>query len=262
MMSAASITERALVRSYKEISIMVRQKRTQGTSGVRILAIGAAIVAGIVALGLLYVYISGGSGQASQLISAPELAPEVAGSIVTYDIVPAESQVSFTLAEDLRGERVSVVGTTDQVAGQVRVNFETPAASEIGVIRINVRTLETDNDFRNRAIRGQILLSSQDEFEFAEFTPTALTGLPTTLTMGEPLVFEIAGNLTLKGITQPVTFAATVTPLSRDRIEGEATTTIQRALYELTIPRVPGVANVTEDVTLAIRFAATASPAA
>lgn len=230
------------------------------------------IIGGVVALGvivaavvLIYIYVSGGSGEVSQAISAPELTTEpeaVTESATVFNIVPEESLVSFTLEEDLRGSRVTVVGTTNQVAGQLLVDFAEPTNSQVGTIRINVRSLATDNDFRNRAIRGQILLSAQDEYEFSEFVPTSVVGLPETVTIGEPITFQIVGNLTLRGITGEVTFDAAVTPVSETRLQGSATATVQRATWQLNIPNVPGVANVTEDVQLAINFVALAAEGA
>ncbi len=220
--------------------------------GLVVVAVGAAA----------FVWFSGGSGEASQPISAPTLeaaASSAEGTATTFNIVAEESEVRFLLDEDLRGERITVVGVTNQVAGQIAVDFDTPANSEIGVIRINVRTLATDNEFRNRAIRGQILQSQNDAFEFAQFTPTAISGMPETVTIGEPITFQITGDLLIRDVSQPVTFETTVTPVSETRLEGQARAVIQRGDYGLTIPNVPGVANVEEEVELEIDFIATAA---
>lgn len=222
----------------------------------RIVIGGAALVALVAAVVLIFVYVSGGSGEASQAISEATLAPAAGG--ITFSIVPEESQVRFELDEDLRGQRVTVVGVTDQVAGQIRVDRERPWNTEVGPIRVNVRTMQTDNEFRNRAIRGQILLSAQDEYEFAEFVPTALSGLPEVVAVGEPFSFEMTGDFTLRGISQPVTFEVTVTPASETRLEGTAQTTVTRTQFGLNIPSVPGVANVEEEVLIAIDFVAVA----
>ncbi len=181
-----------------------------------------------------------------------------AQELAVFDIDPEQSEVRFILDEDLRGERVTVVGATNQIAGQIAVDFAAPAASEVGVIRINVRSLATDNEFRNRAIRGQILQSSQDQFEFAQFTPTEISGLPESVTMGEAFSFQITGDLQLRDITNTVTFEVTVTPVSETRLEGSAATVVTRESYGLTIPSVPGVANVEEEVEIEIDFVAVA----
>ena len=93
-------------------------------------------------------------------------------------IVPEQSEVLFRIDEMLFGDPNTVVGTTNEVAGDLLLDFDNPSNSQIGLIRINVRTLSTDNAIRNRALRGQILEVNRDEFEFAEFTPTQLLQPP------------------------------------------------------------------------------------
>lgn len=189
------------------------------------------------------------STQASDVAAAP--------AVTLYRIVSDESQVSFTLTEDLRGTPTTVVGVTKDVAGDIVVDFATPANSQVGVIRINARTLTTDTEFRNRAIRGEILESSKDEYEFIDFTPTAISGLPASIAVGDQITFQITGDLKIRDITQSVTFDVTASAVSADRLEGTATTHVTRAQYNLVIPNAPGVANVSDDVTLQIDFVAT-----
>lgn len=224
----------------------------------RIVIIVIVVIALLIVAGLAYIFISGGSGEASQEISAPTLAAdEASGEATTFTIVPEESEVRFSLDEVLNGSPFRVVGTTNQVAGQISVNFADPELSEVGIIRINVRTLATDSELRNRAIRGQILQSAEDEFEFAQFEPTRLENFdPTEITMGAPINFEIVGNLTVRNITHEERFAALVTPVSETRLEGTVAATVSRATYELQIPNVPNVADVSDSVLLELDFVA------
>lgn len=174
-----------------------------------------------------------------------------------FRIIPAESEARFNIDEDLRGNRITVVGVTDQVAGDIIVDYANPTASTIGTIRINMRTLATDNTFRNQALRAQILQSAQDEFEFADFVPTALDGLPEApVAAGDTLTFDITGDLTIRDVTRSVTFSATVTVDSDSRISGLATAEVLYADFNLTIPEVPGVANISDEVILEIEFVA------
>ncbi len=193
---------------------------------------------------------------------APTRAPTSApANVVVFNIVPESSEVRFILNEVLRGSPNKVTGRTNQVAGQIGVDFTTPANSQVGEIRIDARSLSTDNELRNRAIRGQILQSSEDKFEFISFKPTEITGLPDTVTIGQALTFQIAGDLTIRDITKPVTFDVSVTPASKMQIAGTASATVQRSDYDLTIPNVPGVADVDQAVLLEIDFIATVGDA-
>jgi len=180
-----------------------------------------------------------------------------AGTAQVYTIDSAASQVRFEIGEDLRGARNNVVGTTDQVAGQISVNLADLSQTEVGIIQINARTLVTDNDFRNRAIANEIL--DTGDFEFITFTPTSVEGLPASATIGEAISFSIVGDLTIRDITMPATFNVEATAVSETQITGTATATVNRADFGLQIPSVPSVANVDEQVQLFIDFTANAS---
>lgn len=173
-----------------------------------------------------------------------------------YRINAAESMVSFELDEDLRGDRITVVGSTTEVAGDIVLDFDNPAVSQLGIVRINARTIETDNPNRNRALRSRILMSAEDEFEFIDFTPTELSGLPEAIVVGETYIFEVVGDLPLIGNTLPATFSVEATLESDTRLVGTATTTIKWADWGINIPQAPGVANIEEEATLKIQFVA------
>lgn len=182
--------------------------------------------------------------------------PSSAGPVI-FQIDPAQSQVRFELDEDLRGSRITVVGTTNQVAGQLAVDLANPAATQVGIIQINARTLATDNNFRNRAIQNEIL--DTGAYEFITFTPTAVTGLPESVNIGDTVTFTIAGDLTIRDVTNAVTFTVEATAVSPTQLTGTATAAVSRGDYGLQIPSVPNVANVEEEVELIIDFVANAS---
>jgi polyisoprenoid-binding protein YceI len=224
----------------------------------RWLLVSVAVIVVLAGALAAYVWFSGGSGEPSTELVTPTVTtvPATApGDSITYEIDQDQSLVRFILDEDLRGEPTRVVGVTDQVAAQIVVDFGDPQSSQLGTIRINARTLATDSEFRDRAIRGQILDSAQDEFEFIEFTPTAIGGFPTSVMPGDAVELEITGDLTIRTLTNPVTFAVTLT-VDESQVSGSGTAVVQRADFELTIPNVPSVANVSEDVTLEIDFVA------
>ena len=181
---------------------------------------------------------------------------DASGEAQVFRISQEESQASFTIDEVLNGADTTVVGATSEVAGDVKIDFNDPAASEVGQIRINARTLATDNSRRDGAISRFILQSGQEDNEFIEFLPTALDGLPDSASIGDAVEFQIVGDLTVSGTTQEVTFDATVDLTSADQISGSAQTTVMYADFNLSIPSVPQVASVADEVILGIEFVA------
>lgn len=193
-------------------------------------------------------------------VAAAMEAQAPASAPVEFSIVAAESQASFTLEEDLSGVRTTVIGSTTELGGSIAVDFANPGASVIGAIVVNARTLETDNSFRNRALRSQILRSARDEFEFIVFEPRELSNFSAdSIAVGETLSFDITGDLTVTDVTRSVTFAATVTLDNETQISGSASTNLLHADFGLVIPEVPRVANVTDDVELKLEFVARAA---
>jgi polyisoprenoid-binding protein YceI len=174
----------------------------------------------------------------------------------TFVIDPAASQVRFEIDEVLRGAPNLVIGQSNGVSGQVTADLAALAGATIGPITIDATSLATDNNMRNRAI-GRWILESGD-YPTITFTPTAVVGLPQSAAIGEEISFTIEGDLTIRDVTQPVEFAATAIAASADELRGAAQTTINRADFELSIPNVPMVANVGEQVLLAIDFVARA----
>jgi len=171
---------------------------------------------------------------------------------VVLSIVPQESEARFNIYELLNGQDKDVIGTTDQVAGQVAVNPVDLSQVQFGPIQVNARTFTTDESRRNNAIRNRIL--NTDQYEFVTFTPTSINGLSGPGTVGETYTFQLTGDLTIKDVTNPVTFEISLQAESDSRLVGSASTTIKRSDFNLNVPSVPFVANVADEFTLELDF--------
>jgi polyisoprenoid-binding protein YceI len=173
---------------------------------------------------------------------------------ILFQISQDESEARFSIYELLRGDPKIVVGATDQVAGEIQFDPADLSTAQVGTILVNARTLETDDGNRNRALGNRILETGS--YEFISFEPTSISGLPDSVSEGETVSFQIIGDLTIKDVTKEVTFEAEVTFVSSDRLEGLAAATVLHDDFGITIPDVPFVADVGEEVELQIEFAA------
>ena len=192
--------------------------------------------------------------------AAPEAgAAQSAVGLRTFRIIPEGTEARFYIDEVLLGQDKTVIGVTSQVTGELAVDPADPGSARVGTIQINARDFVTDNSRRNTAIQRFVLQSARDEYQYIVFEPTAVEGMPAAVAVGEPVEFTMTGNLTIRDITQPETFTVSVTPVSEEQIEGLARTTVLRSTYELTIPSVPSVANVSEEVHLELQFTASAA---
>ena len=177
--------------------------------------------------------------------------------VTIFEIAQDESEARFLIEEVLRGDDVTVVGVTDQVVGQIAIDMANPSNSQIGEILVNARTLTTDNEFRNRAVKNRILHTN--DFEFVSFVPTTVLNLPDTVAVGDEVSFQIVGDLTVTDVTNEVTFDVTVNIVNEGRIKGSASTAILYADFNLAIPDSPSVDTVEDEVILELVFVATAN---
>jgi polyisoprenoid-binding protein YceI len=173
---------------------------------------------------------------------------------MVYEIDASRSEARFTIEEVLRGSDTTVVGVSSNLAGQIIFDMANPADAQMGEILINARDFVTDNDFRNRAIANEILLTNS--FEFISFAPKEFVGLPEAAVVGESYDFQILGDLTIIGETREATFDVTVTPLSATELQGLAFTVIFYEEFGVTVPLSQFVTAVNEDVLLELDFTA------
>lgn len=230
--------------------------------------VGSAFAVGVAAIAWLW--FAGGSGEPSTELTTPTIASSPttqagegpttsadAGQLSFVIEAGGDSVATFEIDEELQGSPKRVVGTTNEVAGQVSVDLTDLSSAQFSDIVINARTFATDSDRRDRAIRGPVILNSaSDEFEFVTFTPTSIDGLSGSLEVGGSVEFIVTGDITIKGTTQTVSFDVTATLVGDSTIEGTASTQVLRSDFEIGIPSVPGVANVADEVALSLDFTA------
>ncbi len=185
----------------------------------------------------------------------PEQASGAANE-TTFTINPELSEARFIIGEILANQPNTVIGANNLVQGGGVFNFLEPELSTLDEFLIDASGFETDANLRNRAIRQFILQSSQ--YPIISFQPTGISGIPNEISIGELVAFEVSGLLTIREISQEVTFAGEATMVAEDRVEGLATATVLRSDFELSIPSVPRVAGVDEEFILEIEFIALA----
>ena len=135
---------------------------TKKMAAVGLAALAAvAILFGVVA----YSYLKPAAA-ASGPIQPVAIAPAAGASGTTYTIDQASSEARFVIDEVLNGSPKTVIGATHQVAGQLIVDPTAPSTARVGTIQIDARTLSTDSDQRNNAIKNMILKTNQDTYHF------------------------------------------------------------------------------------------------
>ncbi len=195
-------------------------------------------------------------------VESVEVVEEAEIISAVYSIVPGESMARFELDEDLRSAdtgwgawtRITVVGDTDQVFGDITLDTANLANTQLADIKIDANTFYTVEFVRKRNIQTKILES--ESYQFITFEPTKIRDMPETAQIGDTITFNLDGDLTIREISLPQTFAVTATLTSADEIIGSASTLVTRESYELEVPDVPHVNFVEDEVELYIDFVA------
>ena len=243
------------------------------------------IVLGIVAVVIVgavgyrgYLGIRAGDGEISREVQADRSFTNAADDgpalgIIQYGVTSGadgDSQAQFLIQETIFGRENMVEGTTRQIDGSFLINYNEHRV-QVGQFEINVRDIKTrslDVDIESRGwtdserdtvIRAQILESGRDEFEFATFNPTNVSGVPDTFEPGDTLDIGVTGDLTIRDVTSSVTFDMQLSLDSDEMISGTASTTILWEDFDITIPYVGGgsdVGAVSDSVELRLEFTA------
>jgi len=177
-----------------------------------------------------------------------------------YVIVSADSQVIYRVGETLFNENNRfnlAVGITQVVRGEIVVDRANPPTSRIGTISVDISQFRSDSSRRDQAIRQRWLESAR--YPIAEFTPTAIRGLPAAHVEGREVNVEITGNLKVREAVRRTTFAATL-KLEGDTLTGTATTQVLMTDFGFDPPAIFGILRAENEVRLEFRFTARRAP--
>ena len=129
------------------------------------------------------------------------------------DWVPTTaSEFGYRVDEVIAGVNVTTVGRSNEIDGLLTIDGTTATAVDIGVM---IENITSDDSQRDAQFRGRIM--SADEFPTATFSLTEPIEFGEIPTDRSQVVATANGELTLRGVTNPVTFDVTA-ETNRDRI--------------------------------------------
>lgn len=180
----------------------------------RTAVITTAIIAGVVLLGgaaaiagpVVYRDLIVGEAEAVPTVTADPGATNEAAVAIDPSELSGEwaatdgSFAGYRVDEVLNGTDVTVVGRTEDVTGSFTVEGLTLTAAEITV---DVASIETDSSSRDAYFRDSALRVS--EHPTATFTLTGPVAAASTPAVGEVQSLTATGDLTIAGVTRPVT---------------------------------------------------------
>lgn len=163
------------------------------------------------------------AGSGEKLPTSPDtpvVPAPVLPAVTKWEIDPENSSVTFVCKHAMH---TNVRGMFQRPSGTIVLDETTPANSKINAT-IDVKLLTTGVDERDTHLKGADFFDSAT-FPVATFTSTEVAKLSDS-------AYSVIGNLTMRGVTKPVTLAVTASPpfhhYGSIRRGIEATTSVNR----------------------------------
>ncbi len=172
-----------------------------------------------------------------------------AGTGTTYTVVADKSEASYSVREQLARLNfpTDAVGKTNAITGSVTIKPDGSIDTANSKFTVDLSTLQTDSNMRDNFVRRNILQT--DQYPQAVFVPTQVNGLPAALPQNGNVSFKLTGNMTIHGVTKPVTWDVTGA-INNGEANGKATTSFTFEDFGLQQPQVPVVLSVVDKITL------------
>jgi len=119
-------------------------------------------------------------------------------------VITEGSELGYRVAEVLFGVNTEGVGRTSDVTGGITIEGSTMTAASF---EVDVASITSDDGRRDGQFRGRIM--ETDRFPTANFVLTSPVELGTTAVDGAEATVVVAGDLTMHGVTRPVTVEVT-----------------------------------------------------
>lgn len=184
--------------------------------------------------------------------TAPANVP-VSGDQLRFVVIPESSQARYRVREQLANRDLpsDAIGTTNLISGTMIVDKNGNLVPGGSQFVIDVTALRSDSSRRDGFLANNIMQTGR--FPNVTFVPTAIKGLPSPLPASGEGTLEMTGDLTIRDVTKPATWAIT---LRRDgeTLTGQATTSFTFADYNIPQPRVPILLSLQDLIKLEFDF--------
>jgi polyisoprenoid-binding protein YceI len=148
------------------------------------------------------------------------------------------------------------IGQTSQISGAIAFDSSGQIISESSSIVVDLESLTSDEERRDNYLRTRTLETG--EFPRAEFVVREAPGLAWPLPAQGEANFQLAGDMTLHGVTRPLTWDATV-QFNNGTLTGSARTDFPFEEFDLEAPRVGILLSVENNIRLELELTGSAS---
>lgn len=152
-------------------------------------------------------------------------------AVTFWQIDSGRSDISFTVTKRAFFVwRLLVRGRFEEVESRIRIDAATPLNSHVSAT-IQARSIDTGNALRDMTLRGRLFFDVK-RFPAINFESRSIT--PIDPAAGQ---YQIEGDLTIHGVTRPITLDARIAPgqhVGLPRLRFAATASLDRSDFGLT----------------------------
>jgi len=191
---------------------------------------------------------------AGQATSQAQAASQAAAT-TTLVIDSSASKASYRAHEQIGGRTLpsEAVGTSSSVSGSLVFAPDGSIVADQSKITVDLSRLQSDESRRDNFIKGTTLQTSR--FPMATFVPREAQGLPSPLPTTGQATFQLIGDLTVHGVTRPVTWQVTA-QFGDASVSGAASTTVNISDFGMSPPKAGPVLSIEDGLTLELAFTA------
>ena len=187
----------------------------------------------------------GGAGRAAHTPPPPPTAGanlQLVDGSASYQVT--EQLVGIDFPNQAMGTSTAVTGTLDIAAdGSVAPGSK---------LTVDLRDLKSDQEMRDNYIQKRTLQTEQ--YPMAVFAPTKIEGMPKMIPFEGQTGVELMGDLTVHGVTKPVTFQGIATFGRDGTVAGRAITSFDFATFGLTKPSIARLMSVGDKIDLNVTY--------
>jgi len=171
------------------------------------------------------------------------------GDVIRLVLAPENSEARFRVREQLAGASLpnDAIGRTKDFTGTLVIKPDGSVVSSDSQFVVSMGTLVSDQPMRDNYLRGNVLQVNQ--YPKAIFVPKQVSGLPSPLPQSGSVTFKLAGDLTVRNVTKPVTWDVTA-QVQGNQVTAQAATAFKFEDFSLTQPRVGRVLSIEDNIKL------------
>lgn len=169
-------------------------------------------------------------------------------------LAPDGNEARYRVKEQLAGLDLpsDAVGATSDITGALVLTADGAIVRDESKFVVDLRTLRSDSNMRDGFIQRSTLQTNS--FPTAEFVPTEASGLPSPLPTSGEVTFQLIGDLTVHGVTNPSTWEVKAQVVDGRELVGNAVTRFTFADYGMEPPHVARVLSIEDTIQLEYDF--------